>query len=159
MTRICLRNSDGTLKASITTHHDERTFIRALVADDLKAGGTFAKFGVPGDSISVEDMNFAAPGAGKLEHLLTASYSPYEDEPDYVTVSLYRIVDEGVSGIIDEITRTEAHAALEDYVLGILHLTSEVGNHVLPGAAYLSYEVERAGRDLIVVKEIKSLNI
>lgn len=159
MTRIVLKDCVGQLKAAVTTHHDETTFIRDLVTEDLKPGGAFGKFGVPGDTITVEDMNFALPGADKLERLSIASYLPYENEPDFVTVSLYRITAEAVLDDLDEIERTEAHASLEDYILDILHLTSEDEYSVRPGGVYVYYEVERAGRDLIVVKEIKSLNI
>ena len=78
MTRIVLKDCVGQLKAAVTTHHDETTFIRDLVTEDLKPGGAFGKFGVPGDTITVEDMNFALPGADKLERLSIASYLPYE---------------------------------------------------------------------------------
>ena len=82
MTKICLRNPNGTLVASITTHHDEKTFIRDLVADNLKAGGVFGGFGIPGRSITVENMSSETPGAGKLERLSSGYYTADKNEPN-----------------------------------------------------------------------------
>lgn len=158
MIKLALKAKDGTIKASIITHHEERAFLRDLVAESMRPGEAFGKFGSLGDTISVERYE-AAPASDKLVRLCSSEFQPYEDEPDIVTVAVYRVIDEAVKDELDRLLAGESHAIFEGYVLNLLGLTDGRAYNVAPGAKYSTYDVERIVRDLIAVREVRSMNI
>lgn len=159
-TNIIFKDKTGQIKGSVNTHHnDEPTFIRALTADNLAPGDVFAKFGAPGDSITVENglpVEAEKPhGAGKLEKLCSGQFA---DNESGSAVTVYRIVDEALMVDLDLDLDAGNRVGYEDTVLSILGLENYRGE-VAPGALYTTYDVERINLELVSVIETVALNV
>lgn len=159
MTNIIFKDRTGAVKGSVNTNHDDRAFIRDLTVDNLAPGDVFAKFGAPGDTLTVE-RGFPigagnAPGEGKLEKLCSGRYA---DEERDSTVTIYHVVDESLAEELETMYENENVTGYDDVVLSILELESDYG-HIAPGARYTTYSVERVSFDLVVVIETVALNV
>lgn len=159
MTNIIFKDRTGAVKGSVNTNHDDRAFIRDLTVDNLAPGDVFAKFGAPGDTITVERGLPAGvgivPGEGKLEKLCSGQCA---DEESGSTVSTYHVIDESLMVELETMFDEGNIAGYDDLVLSVLGLESDCGE-IAPGARYTTYSVERVSLDLVVVIETVSMNI
>lgn len=161
MTNIVFRDAAGRVKGAVSTHHDDADYIRELAADSM-ANGSLDKFGAPGDTISVEPgppIGLAnTTGAKYLRRLSCSEFRPYEDEPDVATVSVYQIVSEDFSEEVDDLLAEGHFSGFESLILKTLGLEEDAAA-AGPGEKYMTFSVERVFSDMIVVREVASMNI